>query len=54
MSRWLPLLLVLGALGLPELPTLNPLPHALLVGVYQLYVAIMTAIFILPALSEHE
>lgn len=52
MSRWLPLLLGLGALCLPKLQTLDPLPHALLVGLYLLYCAVVTLFVILPGLPE--
>ena len=48
MSRWLPTLLGFGALSLPELDTLDPLPHAVLVGAYFAYVAFVTVLVIIP------
>lgn len=51
MNRWLPIFLGMGVLGLPELTTISPLAHSLLVGLYLLYCAFMAKFFILPGLG---
>ncbi|MEE9217096.1 MAG: hypothetical protein V3U32_06625 [Anaerolineales bacterium] len=54
MRRRLPVLLVFSALGLHSLPSLDPMLNAGIVGLYMLYVAIVTVCFILPGLSDPE
>ncbi len=54
MNRWLPIFLGIGVLGLPELTTVSPLAHSLLVGLYLLYCAFVAKFFIHPGLDEFE
>ena len=54
MRRRLPVLLVFSALGLHSLPSLDPMLNAGIVGLFMLYVAIVTVFFILPGLSDPE
>ncbi len=54
MRRGLPTLLVFSALGLYSLPSLDPLLNAGIMGLYLLYVAIVTVCLILPVLSDPE
>ena len=54
MRRHLPVLLVSSALGLHALPSLDPMLNAGILGLYLLYVTIVTVCFILPGLSDPE
>ncbi len=52
MNRWLPIFFGIGVLGLPELTTISPLAHSLLVGPYLLYCAFVAKFFIRPGLER--
>ena len=54
MRRRLPALLVFSALGLYSLPSLDPLLNAGIVGLFLVYVALVTVCFVLPVLSDPE